>query len=39
VGTHLTAPVRDFLSTETGGAVVRLVATLVALASAFSWWG
>ncbi len=31
-GRNLAAPVRDFLSTETGGAVVMLVGTLAALA-------
>jgi Na+/H+ antiporter NhaA len=37
---NLAAPVRDFMRTETGGAIVLLVATLVALAWANSpWWG
>src|SRR5271154_4726676 len=35
---NLAAPVRNFLSTETGGAIVMLAATLVALAWANSPW-
>jgi Na+/H+ antiporter NhaA len=36
---NLAAPVRDFLSTETGGAMVLLVATIAALLWANSpWW-
>jgi Na+/H+ antiporter NhaA len=36
---NLAAPVRSFLSTETGGAMVLLVATIVALVWANSpWW-
>jgi Na+/H+ antiporter NhaA len=35
---NLAAPVRDFLSTETGGAMALLVATVVALAWANSPW-
>src|SRR5258707_15597954 len=35
---NLAAPVRDFLSTETGGAVVMLAAAIVALAWANSPW-
>src|ERR1700736_6596784 len=35
---NLAAPVRDFLSTETGGAVVLLAATVAALAWANSPW-
>ena len=31
-GRNLAAPVRDFLSTETGGALVMLAATVAALA-------
>jgi Na+/H+ antiporter NhaA len=37
---NLAAPLRDFMRTESAGAVVLLVATLVALAWANSpWWG
>jgi Na+/H+ antiporter NhaA len=37
---NLAAPLRDFMRTETGGAIVLLVATVVALAWANSpWWG
>ena len=37
---NLAAPVRDFLRTETGGAIVLLAATVAALAWANSpWWG
>ena len=36
---NLAAPVRSFLSTETGGAMVLLAATIVALLWANSpWW-
>src|SRR3954468_8433478 len=35
---NLAAPVRDFLNTETGGAIVLLAATVVALAWANSPW-
>jgi Na+/H+ antiporter NhaA len=36
---NLAAPLRDFLSTETGGAVVLLCATVAALVAANSpWW-
>jgi Na+/H+ antiporter NhaA len=35
---NLAAPVRDFLSTETGGAIVMLAAAVVALAWANSPW-
>ena len=35
---NLAAPVRDFLSTETGGAIVLLAATVAALAWANSPW-
>src|SRR3954466_10412694 len=35
---NLAAPVRDFLSTETGGAVVLLAATITALLWANSPW-
>ena len=35
---NLAAPVRDFLSTETGGAIVMLAATVLALLWANSPW-
>jgi len=35
---NLTAPLRDYLNTETGGAIALLVATVVALAWANSPW-
>jgi Na+/H+ antiporter NhaA len=35
---NLAAPVRDFLSTETGGAIVLLGATIAALLWANSPW-
>src|SRR6266576_7228145 len=35
---NLAAPVRDFLNTETGGAIVLLAATVAALAWANSPW-
>jgi Na+/H+ antiporter NhaA len=37
-GRNLAAPVRDFLSTETGSAAILLAATLIALAWANSPW-
>ncbi len=35
---NLAAPVRNFLSTETGGAIALLAATIAALLWANSWW-